>query len=40
MEETSKFKKELVAFLAFTSTSGECGAASDTYDIIVMRSTA
>ena len=37
MEETAKFEKELVAFLPLLPHVGECGAASDTYNVVVMR---
>ena len=37
MKETAKFKKELVCFLPLLPHAGECGAASDIYNIVVMR---
>ena len=37
MEETAKFEKELVAFLPLLPHVGECGAAFDTYNVVVMR---
>ena len=40
MEETAKFEKEFVAILPLLPHAGEHGAASDTYDIVVTRSTA
>ena len=40
MEETAKFENELVAFLPLLPHAWEHGAASDTYDIVVMRGTA